>query len=175
MKYLVSFFFLIVSSIVWCSQSDIQRFDDITNFGDSITDKIKGKEFLYYITGHHGHIWSLAVSQKSYFIIYSGNTRNSDFHIDTIFKNASILKWGFDSLALYSDKMKPVARSSYWPFYERLVLVSSREGIIFDCVETNSFSGPDSLTFNKNLNELKYFMHWFASPTEIKEMLPTPL
>lgn len=42
-------------------------------------------------------------------------------------------------------------------------------------MQTNSFSGTDSLTFNKKLNELKYFMYWIACPTEVQEKLPTPL
>ena len=78
-------------------------------------------------------------------------------------------------MSLYCHRMKPVENISYWPFYERLVLFSSKKEIIFDCMQTNSFRGTDSLTFNKKLNELKYFMYWIACPTEVQEKLPTPL
>lgn len=175
MKYLASFVFLIVSFIVWCSQLDNQRFDVISNLDDSINSIIEGKKFLYYTKGHHGHIWSLVVSERDHYVIVSGNTRNHDCRIDTLSLNAPVLKWGLDTMSLYCHRMKPVENISYWPFYERLVLFSSKKEIIFDCMQTNSFSGTDSLTFNKKLNELKYFMYWIACPTEVQEKLPTPL
>lgn len=58
MKTLVVFLLLIVSVLGSGSKINppIQYVDDICDFGDSITDEIKGKEFLYYINGHHGHI-----------------------------------------------------------------------------------------------------------------------
>lgn len=148
--------------------------DIISKFGDSITGIIEGKEFLYYTKGHHGHIWSLAVSENSHFIIASGNTRTKDCHIDTIYLKESVLKWGLDTLVAYCQKMQPVASSSVGPFHERLVLFSSQKEIIFDCTDTNTYSGPDSITFNNQLNELKYLMYWFATPIEIQKKLPTP-
>ncbi len=178
MKHLVAFFSLIFSLITCSSQLETQSFDVISTLDDSITDIIEGKEFLYYTKGHHGHIWSLAVSEKGHYIIVSGNTRNNDCHIDTIaksdFVNESVLKWGLDTMALYSHKMKPVESSSYWPFYERLVLFSSHKEIMFDCIETNTYSSPDSVTFNKKLNELKYLLYWLATPIDIQKKLPTP-
>lgn len=175
MKHLLVIFLLISSALGSSSQWNNQRSDIISNFGKSITDILEGKEFLYYTKGHHGHIWSLAVSEKSHFIIVSGNTRNNDCHIDTISIKESVLKWGLDTLALYCHKMQPVASSPYWPFHERLVLFSSSKKIIFDCTDTNTYSGTDSVTFNKKLNELKYLMYWFATPIEIQKKLPTPL
>lgn len=68
-----------------------------------------------------------------------------------------------------------MANDSYWPFHERLVLFSSKKEIIFDCADTNTYSGTDSVTFNKKLNELKYLMYWMASPKENQKKLPTPL
>lgn len=175
MRHLVAFLFLIVSFIECSSLLKIQYSDVINNFGDSITDIIEGKDFLYYTKGHHGHIWSLAVSDKSCYIIVSGNTRTNDCYIDTVTINESILKWGLDTMASYCLKMKPMANDSYWPFHERLVLFSSKKEIIFDCADTNTYSGTDSVTFNKKLNELKYLMYWMASPKENQKKLPTPL
>ncbi len=145
------------------------------DFNDSIDNIIEEKESLYYIKGHHGHIWSLVFSEKGRYIMFSGNTRNNDCRIDTISINVPILKWGLDTLALYCQKMQPVDDFSYRPFYERLVLLSSRKEIIFDCTDTDTYSGTDCVAFNKKLTELKYFMYWFATPIEIREKLPRPL
>lgn len=175
MKHLVALFFLIVSVIECSSLLNGQRSEGICDWVDSIPDIIEGKEFLYYTTGHHGHIWSLAVPEENHYIIVSGNTRTNVCRIDTLSKNESTLKWGLDTMALYSHKIKPVARSSYWPFYEQLTLFSSHGEIIFDCTNTNTYICTDSVTFNKKLKELKYLMYWLATPIEIQLKLPTPL
>ena len=175
MKYLAPLLFLIVSFIVYSSQLNNQHFDVISGFNDSITNIIEEKEFLYYTKGHHGHIWSLVVSEKDRYILISGNSRNNDCRFDTISINKSVLKWGLDTMALYCNKMKPVENFAYWPFHERLVLFSSKKEIIFDCMDTATYSGTDSVNFNKKLNNLKYFMYWIAVPIEIQEKLPTPL
>ena len=157
------------------SKLNNQCSDIISNLGDSVTDLIEGKEFLYYTKGHHGHIWSIAVSEKSHFIIVSGNSRNNGCQIDTLSIKESVLKWGLDTLALHCSKMLPVANSSYLPFHEQLALFSTQKEIIFDCADTNTYSGPDSVNFNKKFNELKYLMYWYATPIEIRKKLPTPL
>lgn len=173
MKSLVAFFLLTFSFVACNSQSERKRFDVISNFGDSITDIIEDREFLYYTKGHYGHIWSLVALDKGHYIIVSGNTRNNDCHIDTISINEPLLEWGLDTMALH--KMRPVESSSYWPFHERLVLYSSKKEIIFDCSDTNTYSGTDSVIFNKKLNKLKYLMYWLAAPIEIQKKLPTPI
>lgn len=173
MKHLAAFF--IISVIGYSSLLGSQHSEVMSHLSDSITDIIEGKEFLYYTKGHYGHIWSLAVSEKSNYIIVSGNTRNNNCHIDTISINESVLKWGLDSMALHCQKMKPVMRSFYCPFYERLILFSSQKEIVFDCTNTDTYSGIDSVIFNKKLNDLKYLMYWFATPADIQKKLPTPL
>lgn len=175
MRHLVAFSFLIIIFIICSSQSASQHFDVISSLDDSITDIIGEKEFLYYTKGHNGHIWSLAVPGKDYYIIVSGNTRNKDCRIDSISINEPLLKWGLDTMALYCHKMKPVERSFYWPFYERLVLFSSQKEIIIDCADTDTYSGTDSVAFNTKLNELKYLMYWLATSAEIQKRLPSPL
>lgn len=97
MKYLAPLLFLIVSFIVYSSQLNNQHFDVISGFNDSITNIIEEKEFLYYTKGHHGHIWSLVVSEKDRYILISGNSRNNDCRFDTISINKSVLKWGVAS------------------------------------------------------------------------------
>lgn len=175
MKHLAPFFCLIVGFMACSSSLNKPHFDVISNLDDSIVSIIEGKEFLYYTKGHHGHIWSLVVSEKERYILISGNTRKNDcLRIDTIYTSEPILKWGLDTMKSYCHKMKPVEKSSYWPFYERLVLFSSSREPIFDCTETDTYSGTDSVIFNKKLNELKYFMYWNAVPIEIKEKLPSP-
>ena len=174
MKYIVLLFFLLVSVVENSSLLKSQRHDVLRNLEDSITDLVKGKEFLYYTKGHHGHIWSLAISDESNFFIVSGNTRNNDCRIDTISANESVLKWGLDTMSINFQKMRPTVNSTYWPFHERLILFSPKNEIIIDCNDTNTYSGINSVTFNKKLNKLKYLMYWFATPTDIQEKLPTP-
>lgn len=175
MKHLFTVLLLTFTLITCGSQLRNQSSDVISNLKDSITNITEGKKFLFYIKGHHGHIWSLVVPEKDRYILVSGNTRNNDCCIDTLSMETSVLKWGLDTMALHCHKMKPVEDQSYWPFSERLVLFSSQRELIFDCSDTNVFSGIDSITFNKKLNELKYFMYWIAVPEEIRERLPTPL
>ncbi len=152
-----------------------QSCDVISNFSDSITDLINNKEILYYTRGNYGHVWSLALSEKGHYIVVSGNTRNNDYRIDTISIHEPVLKWGLDTMELYCQKMMPVPRSYYWPFHTRLILLSDKKEIIFDCTDTDTYSGTDSVTFNKKLNELKYLMYWLASPIENQKKLPNPL
>lgn len=175
MKRLFPVLLLTFTLITYGSQLSNQSYDVISNLNDSVTNITEGKKFLFYIKGHHGHIWSLVVPEKNRYILVSGNTRNNDCRIDTLSIDASILKWGLDTMSLHCHKMKPVKNLSYLPFYERLVLFSSQKEIVFDCSDTNLFSGTDSITFNKKLYNLKYFMYWLSVPEEIQEKLPTPL
>lgn len=175
MKHLFPVLLLSFTLITCGSRLSNQSSDVINNLNDSITNITEGKKFLFYIKGHHGHIWSLVVPEKDRYILVSGNTRNNDCRIDTLSIDASVLKRGLDTMVLYCHKMKPVENLSYWPFSERLVLFSPQKEIVFDCSDTNLFSGIDSITFNKKLNELKYFMYWISVPEEIREKLPTPL
>ncbi|MDE5643698.1 MAG: hypothetical protein K2I56_09445 [Muribaculaceae bacterium] len=175
MRHLVIILLLILSVVSYSSPTGDQSDGNIRIFHDSIPGIIEGKDFLYFIVGHHGHIWAYVVSEEEGYIAVSGDTRTGDFRIDTISKDATRLKWGLDSLALCCHEMKPVKRTEYWTVYERLALVSSKKEIIFDCVDTKLFSGPDSVTFNEKLSKLKYMMLWIAFPIEYKDELPTPL
>lgn len=174
MKYLMPLLLLIVSLSVCSSQTNNERFDVISTFNDSIESIVEGKEFLYYIRGHHVHNWSLVFSENGRYILVSGNTRNNDCRIDTISAPEPILAWGMDSLAIFGQNMKPIDRDSYRFFYERLVLFSPQKEIIFDCSDTDTYSGTDSVAFNQKLNGLKYFMYWHAVPKEVQEKLPAP-
>lgn len=176
MKYIAIFFSFIVSFIVCSTQLGNPRCDIIRNFSDSITSIVDNKEFLYYIRGHHGHIWSLVVPDKNRYILVSGNTRNNDCRIDTVSLHAPVLKWGLDTMTFYCHNMKQLEDMSYEPFfYERLVLFSPQKEVIFDCTNTDAYCSPDSAIFNTKLNNLKYLMYWIAVPIEIRERLPSPL
>ena len=175
MRHLVIILLMILCVVSYSSPTGDQSDGYISIFHDSIPGIIEGKDFLYFVTGHHGCIWAYVVSDEKGYIAVSGDTRTGDFRIDTISKNATRLKWGLDSLALCCHEMKPVKRTEYWTNYEQLALVSSNNEIIFDCVDTDYFSGPDSVTFNKELSKLKYMMLWIAFPIEYKDELPTPL
>ncbi|MDE6131317.1 MAG: hypothetical protein K2F74_06965, partial [Muribaculaceae bacterium] len=174
-RHLVIILLLILSVVSYSSPTGDQSDDNIRIYQDSIPGIIVCKDFLYFVTGYHGHNWAYVVSDEEGYIAVSGDTRTGDFRIDIISKDATRLKWGLDSLALYCHEMKPLKRTIYRMNYERLALVSSNKEIIFDCVDTDYFSGPDSVTFNKELSKLKYMMLWIAFPIEYKDELPSPL
>ncbi|MDE6098592.1 MAG: hypothetical protein K2G24_06860 [Muribaculaceae bacterium] len=166
--------FVIVSLITCSSRLSNQRFDVIDSFNDSINSIIDERKFLYYIRGNYGHVWSLAVQDKDGYILVSGKKRNNDYRIDTITIDEPLLSWGLDTMELKCNEMEPVESGIDIPFHERLVLYSSKKEIIFDCSDTYRYSGPDSVAFNLNLRELKYFMFYNTFPIEYKEKLPKP-
>ena len=151
------------------------KFDVTSTFNDSLINIIDGKEFIYYIKGHHGHIWCLLTLEKDCYILVKGNTRNNNCQIDTISINNPILSWGLDTMPMYYNKIKQSENKSYWPFYSRLVVFSAEKEIVFDYSDNDLYRGGDSVKFNKKLNELKYFLYWLATPPDIQEKLPVPL
>ncbi len=183
MKYLWLNLILLIAGASFCSSQmnkqdlhkDYEEFIRIDYVNDTILNLINENKFLYFITGHHGHIWSIVIQNGDRYILVAGNTRNNSWHIDTLFIDSPILTWGMDSLGMSCRDMRPVYRDFYWPFYEELVLFSAEKEKIFDCRDALCYSGIDSITFNKKLNRLKYYMYWFASPVEIQKKLPAPL
>lgn len=184
MKAPVAFILLILCVSVCNSQlndtetdtqhGDFESFIRINIVNDTILDIITDKKFIYFMKGHHGHIWSLVVPDNGCYILAAGNTPNNEYHIDTIVSENSILLWGMDTMPAHYAQMRPVYRDSYWPFYERLVVFSEKKEIIFDSENAIAFRGTDSITFNANFSRLIYFMYWSALPKHIQEGIPAP-
>ena len=184
MKSLFIVFILIIIFQLRASKSSQQdcetKMDDkefflsLNNINDTISDIINNKKFLYYITGHHGHIWSIVIPQNDYYILYAGDTRSNRFRCDTILTNDSALIWGMDSLPLYCHEMKPIHRDIYWPFYKRITLFSADKEKIYDYSDVIGFDGVDNESFNIKYNRLLYYMYYHATPPEIQAKLPVP-
>ncbi|MDE6498750.1 MAG: hypothetical protein K2L21_08835 [Muribaculaceae bacterium] len=145
----------------------------IINIDDSVSRVIDGRKYLYYIKGHIGHIWSLVIPCDDRYIFVAGNTRSNSCSIDTVYVNNKILEWGTDTLESFHN-LKSVDIDYYWPFYERLVLFSAENKVVFDCSNMVCYSGVDSMAFNQKLNSLKYLMYWIATPPEVQEKLSSP-
>ena len=147
---------------------------------ESITDSIYGKNFILYYTGHHGHIWSIILSDSTGYHLYNGSTRHKLAEIeplpfdtmDLLSNNFSTLQWAFDLLAKEAKSMTPHIKKEYSPIYNEMI-VFNRDKIVFRLNNTDKFSGCDSLEFNSKLQKIEYLMYWLSSPS-IRPYIPIP-
>lgn len=153
---------------------DFKKFLCSYDITDSILEQLSNNRFIFFSKGHNGHIWSIVVDNAPNYLIFSGNTRESVFMVDSMNGEYPLISWGMDSLESESQSIKPVQRDSYWPFYTQLILYSEDGKELFKLDNAISYSGQDSIDFNKKLNRLKYFMYWNACSSDIQEKLPSP-
>jgi len=140
---------------------------------ESIVNLVVNKDYIFYLTGHHGHIWSLITDSDSCYMCFAGNTRNGELKRGMLPKGNQLLSWGFDSLPEKALNMIPIYRKEYFPFYTRMIVYSDCGKRIFNMDNAIGYKGPDSASFNRELNRLRYFMFWQAS-TEYQDKLPIP-
>ena len=69
-----------------------------------------------------------------------------------------IVKWGMDSLPVQAKRMAPKHRQAYIPFSELLRLYSDTGELLFEEMDIESYTGPDSKSFNKHIGELRKLM-----------------
>lgn len=141
---------------------------------DALDKIVSGKRCITFIKGHHGHIWTILVDVDSMYLMFMGNTRTCEFKEDTLDNNSPLLEWAIDSLFSQSLTMKAVNSKVYQPFYENLQVYSCDDRPIFATNNATTFSGPDSVAFNRKLNALIYFMYWHASSDAVRHDLPEP-
>ena len=138
------------------------------------------QEYIYYISGHHGHIWSKLLCDSSGLHISNGTTRswsnqaNSQSYdtINLLEDNIKTIRWGLDSLWREAKYLKPKYRTIYNPISSNLYIVENND-TLFTLGDAEKFIGKDSSIFNPKLQKLLYLMFWFASPS-IREYIPTP-
>ena len=140
----------------------------------AILSKIIGRKCLYFSEGHHGHIWSLAVKDPNGYIIFSGNTRNQEFRIDTITHSNPIISWGLDSLGNDRQPLTAEKQETNWNLFERLVLFSKDSEVLFECTNFTTYIGVESKVFKEKLKALKSIMLWYALPLELQKLMPKP-
>lgn len=145
---------------------------------DSIYTMIENRPVLFYFYGHHGYSWCVITRCGNRYSIYRGRVNEGrDEHLaePLIFNHSdsvtffseheALLSWGFDSLPVEVSKMKPVkSESLFLGYWESLELVDSCGKCIFDSDNTRSFSGPDSVNFNKKFHRLAFTMTWLSAP-----------
>lgn len=150
---------------------------------DSLHTLLKGRPMIYYSYGHYGYTWSIIAKTDSTYRIYSGDVDymgNLHFHkisetdsFDTtklIIHSNALLSWGFDSISSEAIKMKRVS-GPYYPIYYDLSIFNSDGVNVFDSPQNVTFSGEDSINFNKKFDKLCTIM-WWVSNSEIRKYIP---
>jgi hypothetical protein len=144
-------------------------------------ESIKGNDYLFYSTGHHGIIWSLIASDSSGIHLYNGTTRarieqeTSELtdSLSFIKNNIKTISWGFDSLANASQSFSAVKDKVYNPIYNQIYVIKNGN-TVFSYLDTKDrYVGPDSTNFNSKLGRLSYLLFWLASPST-RPYLPLP-
>lgn len=146
---------------------------------DSSIDSNK-QEYIFYITGHHGHVWSKLLRDSTGLHISNGTTRSwstqancqSFDTINLIEDNIKTIRWGLDSLWREAKHLKPSYRTTYNPIYTELYIVQNND-TLFTLRDAEKFIGKDSNIFNSKLHKLTFLMFWLASPS-IREYIPVP-
>lgn len=145
---------------------------------DSIYTMIENRPVLFYFYGHHGYGWCILTRAGTGYRIYRGRvyegrdeqlaeplTFNHSDSVTFFSEYEALLSWGFDSIPVEASKMKPVkAEPLFLGYWESLELVDSCGRCIFDSGNARSFSGPDSVNFNKKFHKLVFAMTWLSAP-----------
>lgn len=135
------------------------------------TKSIDNSQYLFYYTGHHGIIWSMALSDSSGIHFFNGTTRKpiekpEQYSFDTIAfvkDNLKSFTWGLDSLADAAKLVTQTKDHTYNPIYNVLYVVKDNKRI-FTLDNNGNFSGPNGAEFNIKLKKLLYLMFWLAAP-----------
>ena len=150
---------------------------------DSIYFKIENRPLIIHSYGHHGYSWTIISRIDTDYCAYVGRVHgDSEFVRPMSSKNkyslaffstfAPLMSWGFDSLLSQVSKMEPLEGKTMFAGYsESLKLIDSCGKCVFESKNSQSFSGPDSVAFNKNIHALEFIMMWLSSP-ELQQTLP---
>ena len=138
------------------------------------------QDFIFYCTGHHGHIWSKVYRDSTGLHLSNGTTRNWNYQqacqpFDTlrfIGNNTQTIIWGLDSLWKEAKQLEPLLKQTYNPISTELYIIRNND-TLFTLEDAEKYIGRNSKVFNINLQKLMFLMLWLASPS-IREYLPTP-
>jgi len=144
---------------------------------DSILSTIDNKPIILYMAGHHAHIWSIIIKNDEKFQALSGRVNSYGENIiskpieSNLFDSVAffskykhLLLWGFDSLTIEVQRMKPIKKNVYNPIYSSLFVFPLNTAPSFDLNDAVTFAGPDSIEFNKKIDSLSLLMYWIAEP-----------
>lgn len=169
----------IVESKIYCNpiegiNSHIQTFLEYNN------KSVGQSNYIFYLTGHDGMLWSLITLDSASINLFNGattiNLQREEYHaIDTlafIASNRRTINWGIDSLADLGGLLIPITDESYNPFHTELYVIKDNK-IVFHFDNEEHFVEPDSISHNSRLEKLLYLMNWLALPS-CREYLPNP-
>lgn len=151
---------------------------------DSLYRLLKNKPVIFYSYGHYGYSWSLIAKMDSGYRAFSGRvgyggdyhynipTESNQFDTTRLFsQNESLFSWGLDTIAAKVKNMKIINRDYYITVYTNLSVINSEGVNIFNSNDAMTYSGPDSICFNKKYQKLCLIMRWL-SDTKIRQYLP---
>lgn len=173
---ILSLLLTFLTSPIRAQRTSIYSLEATLNSAKSSTNQ----DYIFYSTGHHGHIWSKFLRDSVGLHISIGTSRSRNDQaicqsfdtINLIEDNIKTIAWGFDSLWREAKQLKPVYRTMYNPVFKELYIVRNND-TLFTLGDAEKFIGKDSNVFNHKLQKLMSLMSWLASPS-IREYLPTP-
>ena len=146
---------------------------DVTS-ADSLCRQIMAKRHILFWNGHHGQNYSLVFDNDSNYVVMARSNGSNVVRSDTIRRDAELLRWAMDSLIAKAADMIPVKRDYYATIYRELIVHTSDNAEFYMPYDIISFAGADSVSFNKKLGRLQYFMLWYAANDDFREFAPRP-
>ena len=151
---------------------------------DIIYKSIENNPFILFTYGHYGYSWSIVARIDNRYQAFSGRVGYcgdkylssskpvNEFDTTSFFiANGTIFEWAFDSIAYLAKDMKEIPRETFVTVYENLSVFNSNRELTFSSLDTQTYSGPDSVKFNSSFHRLSLLMRWLADP-EIRKYLP---
>lgn len=173
---------MLFSSIIGISESyGVTIFDNSCRYvffddsvRDSVSQEISGKKFIFYDFGHYVKNWAILIKADIGYRVISGQSDRPIVRNDTILSDCPLLEWGMDNMAQESKKLilEPLSVKGA-PLYSRFILFSEKGVSLFEHIDFN-YTGKGSKKFNKKLDDLLYFMLWYAGDDEWRQLLPRP-
>ena len=165
-----------------CKSSGIALLRNI--LPDSVYSFVKNKPIIFYSYGHYGYSWAVLARSDEDFRAFSGRVNYSgdkflteqmeanQFDSTAFFSvNNELLSWAFDSLSAEAYKMQAVMPKRYVTLYSDLSVIDACGVGTFNSNNAETFSGPDSLEFNRKYQKLILLMRWLSSP-DIRQFIP---
>lgn len=151
---------------------------------DIICKSIENKPFILFTYGHYGYSWSIVARIDNRYRAFNGRVGYygdkflsssppvNEFDSTSFFiANGTIFEWAFDSIAYLAKDMKEIPYEAFVTVHENLSVFNNNGELIFNSLDTQSYSGPDSVKFNSSYHRLSLLMRWLADP-EIRKYFP---
>ena len=184
-------YFLI--SFLLSPNDDVPKLDSANNMclntlrsvlPDTIYQSVENRPCILYTYGHYGYSWSIVARIDNRYQAFSGRVGYcgdkylssskpvNEFDTTSFFiANVPIFEWAFDSIAYLAKDMKAIPPKTFMTVYEDLSVINSNGEFTFSSLNTQTYSGSDSIKFNSSFHRLSLLMRWLADP-EIRKYFP---